>query len=144
MTDDNVVDLGAERARRRPETPMSEHLDALHDQAMQPGGLFGGGQPGSWRTQDPRTRKLSEQQFSRAQAEPRKDSRFMQGLSLTSIMVGIGLQQMAERSLPPTNPISTIVAPTIGAAGFGGFWFDQFTRRGSMWNRSRGRGPEKG
>lgn len=143
MTDDNVVDLGKERERRRPEPTMKEHLDAFHDQAMQPGGLFGGGQPGSWRTQDPRTRKLSEQQFSRAQAEPRKDSRFMQGLGLAGITAGIGLQ-MAARSLPPTNPISTIVAPTIGAAGLGGFWFDQFTRPGSILNKSRGRGPEKG
>lgn len=141
MTDDNVVDLGAERARRRPETPMSEHLDALHNQAMQPGGLFGGGEPGSWRTE-----KLSDAQFRahKPYTPPSNppESRFLQGLGLAAVTASAGLQ-LAARHLPPTHPIPMVIAPMMGAGGMGVLTTDQINRPSSLLNKALGRNPKK-
>ena len=144
MSDDNVVDLGSERSQRRPEMSMNEILDDLHAQGMRPGGLTGTGQPGSWRTQDRRTERLSEGQFSKMETPSRPES---SGGRISSIgalgwagattAIGIGL---AARGLPPTNVLSNTVAPAVGLAGMTGIWYDQVKRPGSTLNALRGRG----
>lgn len=140
MTDDNVVDLGAERARRRPDkTP--EYLEDLHMRGMQPGGLFGGGESGSWRTE-----KLSDAQFSshkpRTPSSNPPESRFLQGLGLAAVTASAGLQ-LAARHLPPTHPIPMVIAPMMGAGGMGVLTTDQINRPSSLLNKALGRNPKK-
>ena len=135
--DDNVVDLGAERNKRRPEPTTEDHLNALHEESSQPGGLFGDGAR-SWR--DPKPNRAHEP--SRVVDRKSHDSRFLQGMGLAGITAGLGIQQAAS-SLPPGNPVA-MAGAAMGVAGLGATWVDQIGRGSSAWNKSmrRKRGEE--
>lgn len=139
MNDDNVFDFESERNRRRPEPSMQEHLDALHEQAKQPGGIFGGGQAGSWRTE-----KLNDGQFgphkTEVPATDSQDSKLMRNIGLASIATGAALKY-ATQALPETNVLQGLGPAAAVTAGLGMSWADQLRRKSSILNRSMGRNP---